>query len=313
MKFFRTQKEIDEMLSCSMINRPIVLLPAPGETSFTFTNVQRFYASLTVKNASEINSLDAPKLFYADDAFELLDLPNLETLQIPELRYVGSINFRNLPKLRSVLSMSTIRVSNSNPAWNPQERIRISNTGLEEIDFLETDGDPDTLSNTSIVITANPALTKVDIKGLVAGYIGVNITNNELTNGTAISFPDARRLGDVNITSARTLDVPQLNGIRGSLSIRDNMMTGLDLPALAGITGDFFVVNNTKLSSLKFDYLSRVGNDKPPNRHGSFIISDNTRLDSLSLPAHNYLKVGGGIIIQGNMTRLEKDSRRTRW
>lgn len=295
------------MLSCSIINRRIIINPASGEDWFDLSGIESFNENLTISNGPDLTTIKLPNLKLID-TFELVNLPKLQNLDISALQSAGSLRLQGLPSLLAVSSLSTIQVAEPGTGYDTSGGIRIISTGLQEIDFLETEGVVGDATVTNISITDNPALAKVDIKGMTMGNADVVITNNGGDQGTSIMLSDAKRLGNINITSAKTLFVPNLATVAGSLDIRESLAQTLDFPALSTIGGNFIVANNPQLSSLKYDHVTQIGNipvndPQSPNRSGMFIVGDNSKLQSIALRSNEVFQVGSGILLQGPFSR----------
>ncbi|CZR54537.1 uncharacterized protein PAC_04421 [Phialocephala subalpina] len=220
--------------------------------------------NLVVENSGSLTALGSDSLRRIDGNFTISNVTLLSTLSFPQLTAVDTISFIALPAVSQFTFTSGLSsVSN----------VIIENSFLSSLNGIN-------LQNAdSVQITNNNRLKTISLP-LETAKVGIWIEANG--NAANVSLPDLTSAGSITLRNVSGISLPSLSFLSGGLLLQGTYISGFAVDKLSVISdaltmhdndklndtsfqgllsaGTIDVANNTKLSSISFDKLSRVEN-----------------------------------------------------
>lgn len=238
--------------------------------------VQTLTGDIVVTNATQIKSLSADSLETIKGALNLITLPKLSTLNFPKLTQVNTILWDELGAL-SVLSFDA--------GVSAVSMINIQNTALSSLLGITQFKTAD-----SVYVANNPSLQ--DIELLLENFT-TSIMVEQNNPGLSLTFPSLLWTFNLTASNCKSIYMPKLAAVNGSLGLTNNAFTNFTLPELESIGGSVSFTNNSDLTNLSLPALTQVG--------GSLQVFDNAALNTLDFDTIR--TIVGALKISGNFTK----------
>lgn len=238
--------------------------------------VQTLTGDIVATNATQIKSLSADSLETIKGALKLITLPRLSTLNFPKLTQANTILWDELGAL-SVLSFDA--------GVSAVSTISIQNTALSSLLGITQ------FKTADIVYVANnPSLQ--DIELLLENFTA-SIIVEQNNPGLSLTFPSLLWTFNLTASNCKSIYMPKLAAVNGSLGLTNNAFTNFTLPELESIGGSVSFTNNSDLTNLSLPALTQVG--------GSLQVFDNAALNTLDFDTIR--TIVGALKISGNFTK----------
>lgn len=241
-----------------------------------FPGVQEITGDLTIKNAPEINNVNAEAITAINGTFSMNNLTRLAGMNWPQLVYVNKIEWVGLPNLNTLAFQSQIQQT---------ESFDLENTFLSDLTGIN-------LTNCSTFTIANNGNLQQFSMNLqnVTGDITMQQNGARMN----VTFPYLKSARNITIHGVPSLSMPNLANLDGGLDVSENdMLDSLMLPKLQTV-GDSFSINNNKgLKNYTAPVLTSVG--------GAVNVQNNTQLDVVTFP--KLQTVSGAFNSFGNFTK----------
>jgi hypothetical protein len=270
----RSQSDLDSYNTCEDIDGDVEI-DSSVAGDLTLNGVQRIKGALTSSGAANVTTFNAPLLETIDKEFHFEGLVGVTSLQFPELKSVGSLNFEALPLLQTLGFTSGVTKAGS---------VSIVNTGLTTLDGISLN------SVGSFIITDNTQLETVDVNNLKNATNLINFAGNY--HELEISLPNLAHGTNLTIRNVSSVSIPSLTKLEGQLGFWGNTFSSLAAPNLTE-TGDLVFEDNERLSNLSLPALETV--------NGGFLITRNDELNTISFP--KLATVTGAIDFSGAFDR----------
>jgi hypothetical protein len=275
----RSQSDLDSYNTCEDIDGDVEIASSVAG-DLTLNGVQRIKGALTSSGAANVTTFNAPLLETIDKEFHFEGLVGVTSLQFPELKSVGSLNFEALPLLQTLGFTSGVTKAGS---------VSIVNTGLTTLDGISLN------SVGSFIITDNTQLETVDVNNLKNATNLINFAGNY--HELEISLPNLAHGTNLTIRNVSSVSIPSLTKLEGQLGFWGNTFSSLAAPNLTE-TGDLVFEDNERLSNLSLPALETV--------NGGFLITRNDELNTISFP--KLATVTGAIDFSGAFDRASLPS-----
>jgi hypothetical protein len=200
---------------------------------------------LSLGNLPKLASLAAPKLAsLAEEGLYLAGLDALTSLAgLAAITSIGGgVNINNNALLEGVAFPLLTTLSVGGSAFQV-----LSNPSLTTVDL----GTVTSYAFGQTVVTGNPVHT-FKLGGLGALVSDLSYSAYSLVNGS-------NQLVVSSTVPLKTVELPHLASLGGSLSVYGSVMTSLALPSLASVTGDVSIQQNGALAKLEVPVLAYVG------------------------------------------------------
>jgi hypothetical protein len=225
-----------------------------------------------VGNASELTSFSGDYLLTIGGNLTLDDVQTLHTFNFTELTSVGNVLWSSLPNLQSL----SIGFDQGLSA----DRVEIYNTHLQSLN----------ISNATSITIVNNANT-VSISIAVNNVTDSLVIENNNPNMT-VDLPNLYWANNITLSNVSAVHMPLLNAIDSNLNIYGSTMDSLEIPNLNIIRGGLSLIGNHRLTSIQIPSVVQVG---------YLEISNNTELRSLALDELGI--ISSTISIDGNLTK----------
>lgn len=236
------------------------------------TGLEQLYGKLSVKNATQATSFNAPTLQLVSETFELNSLTILATANLAQLTTVGTLHFNALPALQQTGLSAGITSA---------EEIIISDTGLTSLSGINV------YKLNTFDVNNNGDIESID-SGLQKVSDVLSISYN--ADKVDVVFDQLTEVNNLLVESINSLSTPNLTKISGSLSLTKNFIDKIEFKQLKTVGKSFTVSDNDDLEELDFPKLTSVG--------GAFKIIDNEGLTSFEgFPELE--TIGGSVVLQG--------------
>lgn len=272
------QADLDKYAGCETLVGNLTITGDLG--SAALANVQEIQGSLSINNATLLNSFSADSVQTITGALNLEKLTVLDSASFGSLKEVDTINLLTLP------AISTF-ASNLQSANN----IIISDTSLESVDGFSS------LKTVSAFnINNNRYLTSIkSTLQTVSDSLQVSFNGDK----TAVSFDNLIWANNITLRSVSNASFASLENVNASFGFFNNSIESLKMVNLTKVGQTFTVNSNNDLTTLQCTNLTSVG--------GGFVIANNTALKSINgFPKLN--TVGGAVVVVGNFSDLELPS-----
>lgn len=238
---------------------------------------------LIIKNATAIQSLTSSTVEKIGGKFELQGLRSLTSIDFTSLEEVSEINWITLNALESV-TFGTDGVTTV-------KKVRISDTFLNTLENFKMK------SVGTFQIDNNKFLTKWETK---LKEITESLIVADNAGELEVSFPLLTKAGDIDVRGVKSLSIPLLQEISGSILLTENNeMKSFLAPNLTETEQSVSVRNNDALSNVSFPLLERT--------RGGLTFQNNQKLETLD--GFPKLKtVDGAVVLRGNFTEIELPS-----
>lgn len=228
---------------------------------------------LTVKNATQLETLSSSSIETIGGKFTLERLEKLHNVNFASLESAGAIDFRSVPLLGTV---------QFGPLTKADE-VTISDSAIETLDAIQltTVKKMDLNNNRNIRIFTSKLGSLSDNLNIQANGIGLDV-----------SLPSLAWIANMTIANVTKFSAPALKVVNGSARFDSNYFTTFTAPNLTHTeSGDISFVGNGKLTNLTFPKLTAIG--------GGLLIANNTELEELDA-FKNLETVGGAIKLRGS-------------
>ncbi|KAI5955677.1 ECM33 [Candida jiufengensis] len=237
------------------------------------TGLKQLYGDLSIINATQASTVNAPTLQLISGTFEVNANTILSNLNLAQLTTVGTLNLNALPALESTGLASGLTSADS---------IIISDTGLNQLTGINVyrlkvfnvnnNGDIDTIDSGLQEVT--------DTIDISYNAEKVDVILNQLTSAN-----------NVILQSVNSFQAPNLTQTNGSVAFSSSSIEKIELKQLKSIGKSLTINKNEDLDEVDFPKLETIG--------GALQISDNDNLKSLDgFPELN--SVGGAVNINGS-------------
>lgn len=311
---YTTKSQIDSLLQCPEVVKTIEIRVPAGQTVLDLTGIVRFDQGLRILDGADLIYINAEQLEEVGNVFHLGGLPSLRVLNLPKLQSVGLLRLEDLPMLWNVTDpwvTSGLNITLEKPLLAEDYAIKVKNTSLSELVFRALSSQ----TNEGVIeINNNALLSSIWIQGWINGPDRVNISSNN--QQLVVGFPDVQNLGtSFYISQASALHMPTVTSSTGSVILKYNYFTSLELPLIT-VSNELGITANNRLTKLDISQLRSLG-VLSGNSQGILRIQDNGDLKTITLPA-NDLYANQAIWLQGYFTEYVtclpcSPSREPRW
>ncbi len=273
----QNEGDAQALSNCQTVSGDVVIANTTSGT-IRLSGIQRIEGSLICRDATNLNSIEAPQLAIIDRTFTLTGLTVLATLNFPSLQSVGSIEWTALPALqelsftRQVTRASEVVISNTNLK-------SLNGINLEQVRIFD--------------VNNNPYLTRVDVQ---LGNITQALTLQANSKDLEASFPNLIWAFNMTFRNCSKVNLPSLASVNGSMGFYGNFFESFSAPNLTrtGSGGSLAFVSNEELTNITMPGLESIG--------GTYQIANNTKLRAID--GFTQLEsVGGAIDFSGNFTK----------
>lgn len=201
--------------------------------------------NLVVKNVTGLLALTSNTLESVEGTFELNNCENLNSIQMDSLRSISELKMNRLTNLQSLI-FGTEGVTKASS-------VDISDTHIDNLDGLKL------ATVESLRINNNGRLISFE-SDLVNVTTELIIDNNG--NNFEIKMPKLESAKEIQIRSSKSLSVPLLESVSGSLILDDNpAMKSFSAPNLTSVTNSVSFINNTNLANVSLPLLEEISGD----------------------------------------------------
>ncbi|KAB2569792.1 Cell surface GPI-anchored protein ECM33 [Lasiodiplodia hormozganensis] len=274
----QSEADATALASCTTLSGSIAIATHfAGDISLD--NIKTITGTLSARNVRGLTGLSGDSLEEIG-TFHLEDLLLLNTLNFPHLTSVDTISWSILNDLSFLSFMDGISKAKD---VNIQYTFLNSLEGLafEEVDTLS-------ISHNNCLQNIEMPLTRVT-KDL---YLYAN------SNKLAVVFDDLQWAYNVTITNARTISLPSLTSVNGSVGFYATSVDELTLENLETIGGALAISSNPDLTDVSLPALRSVC--------GGFFIDHNPQLQELYLDA--LTSICGALRVSGNLSSVSFNS-----
>lgn len=244
-----------------------------------FSGLNQLNGDLIVADAGFVNGIASETLNAISGTFQLKNNTALNTLSMPSLHTVGSLDWNTLPQL-DTLTFGT-------PGIQTAKSIVIGDTFLSSLKGIDvTSLDNLNINNCHRLQDLTLPLTNLSTE--------LRLSFNGQRNDLKVSLPNLAWIANISASHTSLFEVPALKTVNGSIRFDKNLFTSFNAPNLTSIqTGDISFVSNNELKNLTFPQLTAMG--------GGLLVANNTKLDEVtSFP--KLKTVGGAVKLRGNFT-----------
>lgn len=272
----QNEGDAEALSNCETLSGDLVIA---GQTAgrIRLPGIRRIEGSLICREATELQSIEAPNLQIIDRSFELNGLTILSSLNFPSLSSVGRIQWTALPALEELSFTSEVTRAREISITNT-DLASLNGINLEQVDIFE--------------VTNNRYLTEMDLQlGNITGRLTVQGNSRDLV----VSFPNLDWAYNMTFRNCSEVNLPSLQSVNGSMGFFDNYFETFAAPNLTetGPGGSLVFVSNSALTNISLPQLKEIG--------GTFQIANNTRLEKIDgFP--DLQQVGGAVDFSGNFT-----------
>lgn len=222
-----------------------------------------------------MTSISGNSLQSIGDAFRLVNVQILSTLNFPQLTEVGAIQWTGLPNLQG-LSFTT--------GLQQASQLTIINTGLASLDGINLQ------SVDTFVVTNNLYLNQISMQvGSISDRIELAANGRDVT----AEFPNLEWAYNMTLANVSSVSIPSLSSVNGSLGFYSNFLESVSAPNLTNVGGGLAFVANADLTNVSFPELNTIS--------GGLLIANNSNLEEITgFPSLK--RVGGAIDISGDFT-----------
>lgn len=231
---------------------------------------------LVAQNATQIQSLSADSLETIGGTFSLDNLPELSALSFQKLTAVDSIVWNDLNAL-SVLSFDA--------GVSKVASLNIQNTGLGSIVGITHFKTVDT-----VFVAHNPSLQ--DIELLLENFT-TSVIVKDNSPSLSLNFPSLLWTFNLTASDCKSVYMPKLSAVNGSIGLTGNSFTDFALPKLESLGGSLTFQSNPDLVNISLPALKQVG--------GGFLVNNNTGLNDLHFDTIE--TIAGAVNFTGNFTK----------
>lgn len=265
------------MASCKTFTGSIAI--ATGATDdIAFDGIEKLQGDLIGQDASQVRRISANKLTEIDGEMKLDGLTRLYNIDFPALKTVNSIAWNALPVLSSIGFTSVVTKA---------DKIHIQNTALRSLDNI------DISEAESIFVANNGYITKVNLQ---VGNISDTMTFSDNNEDLTINLPNLTWATNLEFRFVRSLEMPNLETLNGSLTLYNNGFSNFSAPSLTEVGKALAVVANEELTDITFPALTDI--------KYNLQIANNSKIETIEgFPELE--NVGGAFDMSGNFTSIE--------
>lgn len=240
----------------------------------------RIRGSITITNATNLNSLSSSSLSTIDESFILHGLESLSSINMPRLNDIQTIDWVTLPRLETV-TLGEAGVS-------AVQSITISDTTLRNLDNFNV------ASVATMNINNNRRLTSYSTQLANVSEELRFQSNGDDGTGLNITLSNLVWAKTLVFNKVSSVELPSLEFINDSLRFDSNTMASFSAPNLTEVgTGDLSFLGNTDLLNISFPLLKEIG--------GSLTLLNNTGLETVDgFPELE--RIGGAVRLGGDFT-----------
>ncbi|KAI9657531.1 MAG: hypothetical protein M1831_004147 [Alyxoria varia] len=247
-------EDASQVAGCRTYSGNVVLsTDAPSELSFD-GELQEIDGNFEAVNAKSVNSLSFGSLQSINEEFTMQNLTRLYNLNMPQLGYIGSVQWQTLPGLQELDFGNGVNTVNG--------ELSIQDTQISSLSKINL------RSAVSINIANNRGLQNINWQ-LESVNKTLTLNANGIQGGLAARFPNLTEVGAIDVSNVSTLDISGLQRCRQFLSVYGSNIERLELDELTR-TGGFSVKNNRNLNEISFEKLRTCD--------GGFGLSSNDKL-----------------------------------
>lgn len=278
----QSQNDINRLGHCNKILNDFIVIPNYQDAIVDLNNISHIDGDLIIQNAPNLVKIVADNLREVKGSLLLTSLTSLNSLEIPSLVAVKSIEWKNLPILTQIYFNENILV---------QENIIISDTSIADIIEFKNIKSINVLN-----INNNRFLEKIDIN-LNNIYSQLSIHGN--SQNMVLTMPYLQTAENITIRDTEGIVLPSLTKVNSNLEIIENFVSQLDLPNLNEIGGTLGIIDNDLLSLVNLRNLSHI--------QGGLLLENNSRLSKIDFFS-NLKTIGGAISITGSFDSIIFDN-----
>lgn len=243
-------------------------------TEVALDGIQQIVGSLIVNNATLLSTLSGSTLNSISGTMNLTDLTVLSTLQFPELKKVGVINFITLPALQTFTFTNVINTCSS---------VTISDTQLSSLDGINLDTvDTMVINNNRFLMTISTQVANI------TDSLDIDSNGQNL----AIEFPNLIWAGNMTFRNTSSITMQSLASINNTLGIYENFFESIAAPNLTTVGGQLALVANPSLNNVTMNALTTVGGLEIANNSELITINQFQKLKTVT----------GALDVTGNYT-----------
>ncbi|SCU93563.1 LAFA_0F17062g1_1 [Lachancea sp. 'fantastica'] len=274
------QADLDKYAGCQTLVGDLTISGQSLTGSAALANVQEIDGSLSVFNATKLQSFSADKLSKISGSLEMKYLTLLESASFGALQEVNSIEFVTLPAISSVATnLKTV------------DQLLVSDTNLESIDGFNN------LEKVSVFnVNNNRGLSKINSQlQSVSDALQVSYNGQDAN----VKFDSLLWANNITVSNVSSISLGKLQSVNASLGFIENSIEGLNLSTLGSVGGALSIIGNEELTEANFSNLTQIG--------GALLIANNTKL--VQIDGFSNLKtVGSALNVIGNFSDLDLSS-----
>lgn len=240
--------------------------------------VQVIDGNVAVQDNEKLQQLSADSLEEITGDLIVKEAPELNAVNFPKIKSVGSIEFVGLPALQNLGFDAEIEQA---------DRIRIENTNLQSLEGINIE------TVETMFIANNKYIQQIDMQlGNVSDALTLS-TNNPRVN---VTFSNMIWAANLTFRNCSSVDLPSLESVNRTFSLIGNVFESFSSPNLTTVGGALVVSNNVELTNISFPQLTKVGFNVE--------IANNTKLREIeAFP--KLQKISGALDMNGNMSKIE--------
>lgn len=262
------------LASCTVVSGSIALSTGLAG-NISLDGVQEITEDLSVEGVNQLVSFGARDLRRIGSTFNISNAASLSTLNFPLLTTLGgSVEWSVLPAISSLHFLANI---------TQLQELYINDTALRSIEDL------DVAIASQITISNNTRLDYIYLPVRSISYL-ISIESNGHSN-TSVSFPQLETASNIYLNNISDIYLPTLSYVSGHVSLESSSCENFTTDSLSFIGGTFYLGANPALSNITLNSLVSVG---------AIDFANNTNLSTLTF---DRLSRAENISVSGNLTR----------
>ena len=216
--------------------------------------MQEIDGNFEAVNAKSVNSLSFGSLQSINEEFRMQNLTRLYNLNMPQLGYIGSVQWQTLPGLQELDFGNGVNTVNG--------ELDIQDTQIGSLSKINL------RSAVSINIANNRGLQNINWQ-LESVNKTLTLNANGIQGGLNAKFPKLTQVGAIDVSNVSSLDISGLERCKQFVSVYGSSIESLKMDELTR-TGGLSVKNNKNLKEVSFEKLKTCD--------GGFGLSSNDKL-----------------------------------
>ncbi|SCU94591.1 LANO_0E07272g1_1 [Lachancea nothofagi CBS 11611] len=274
------QADLDKYSGCQTLVGNLTISGDSLSGSASLANVEEIDGSLSVFNATELQSFSADKLSKISGSLSMQQLTRLESASFGSLQEVDSIIFVTLPAINSIAS--NLKSVNY---------LLMADTNLESIDGFNA---LENVQQFNVNNNKNLAQINSQLK-TVSDSLEVSFNGNNAD----VKFDNLKWANNITLRDVSSASFQNLQSVNASLGFINNSIESLNLTKLGSVGGTLSIISNEDLTEAIFSNLTQIG--------GALLIANNTKLAQID-GFSKLQSVGSALNVIGNFSDLELTS-----